>query len=81
MYVTEGEKACNALLAKGIPADGTVCGAATIPSDAVLRVLVGRRIKLYPDNDDPGRRHMQRIAERLRVLTEEANVSRQRKGN
>jgi hypothetical protein len=68
VIVVEGEKAADALLALGLPAVGTVCGASTTPSDDALRPLVDRVVFLWPDNDEPGRRHMQRIAERLHAL-------------
>jgi DNA-binding transcriptional ArsR family regulator len=68
VIVVEGEKATDALLALGLPAVGTVCGASATPSEDALRPLVGRTVFLWPDNDEPGRRHMQRIAERLCAL-------------
>jgi hypothetical protein len=66
--LVEGEKATDALLARGIVAVGTVTGAGGTPSDDVLRVLVGRDVVCWPDADAPGRRHMQRIASRLAAL-------------
>jgi 5S rRNA maturation endonuclease (ribonuclease M5)/energy-coupling factor transporter ATP-binding protein EcfA2 len=68
VIVVEGEKAADALLALGIAALGTVCGASTTPSKDVLRPLVERTVFLWPDNDEAGRAHMTRIAERLRAL-------------
>ncbi|MFN8545848.1 MAG: AAA family ATPase [Candidatus Binatia bacterium] len=65
VVVTEGERACDALTARGIGAVGTVTGASGTPSDDVLRVLVGRAVVLWPDADPPGRTHMARIAARL----------------
>lgn len=66
--ITEGEKATDALLALDIPAVGTVTGAASIPDDDVLRPLAGLRVALWPDNDDAGREHMQRIGAQLSAL-------------
>ncbi len=68
VVVVEGEKAADALRARGILAVGTMTGAATIPCDDALRPLLGRTVSLWPDNDDPGREHMRRIAGRLRAL-------------
>lgn len=68
VVVTEGEKARDALAGLGIAAVGTVTGAASVPSPAVLSALRGRDVVLWPDNDDIGRAHMQRIAGRLRAL-------------
>ena len=68
VVVTEGEKAADALTAIGIPAVGTVTGAATAPSADVLADLAGRSVIVWPDNDKPGREHMERVAERLDEL-------------
>jgi hypothetical protein len=70
VVVTEGEKCADALRSGGIAAVATVCGAAATPSDQVLRHLVrpGLRVILWPDADEAGRRHMQKIAERLHRL-------------
>jgi hypothetical protein len=42
VIMTEGEKARDALATAGYPAVGTVTGASAIPSDAVLRELLGQ---------------------------------------
>jgi len=69
VVVTEGEKARDALAGRGIMAVGTVTGASGTPSPASLEVLVGKDVVLWPDADEPGRAHMQRIAERLVALS------------
>jgi hypothetical protein len=70
--VCEGEAATDALAsledALGVVAVGTVTGAAGTPGDAALQPLVSRRVILWPDADDAGARHMQRIGLRLRRL-------------
>jgi hypothetical protein len=68
VIVTEGEKAADALLINGICAVGTVTGASSIPGDDALRPILGRTVYLWPDNDDNGRRHMERIAAALKRL-------------
>ncbi|MGA2514615.1 MAG: hypothetical protein ABSG37_13520 [Candidatus Limnocylindrales bacterium] len=65
VVLVEGEKAAEALLAIGIQAVGTVTGAAATPSRIVLADLTGRYIVLWPDNDDVGRAHMERIGAAL----------------
>jgi len=60
VVIVEGEKAAGALVAAGVPALGTVTGAAACPGRASLAELTGRQVVLWPDNDEPGRRHMQR---------------------
>lgn len=68
VILTEGEPAAVALAWCGIVGVATVTGAATIPTDAVLSCLVRLRVLLWPDADDPGAEHMQRIAARLVAL-------------
>ena len=68
IVVTEGPKAADALMAMGILAVATVTGAAGTPSVAVLRDLEGRIVLLWPDNDEPGRAHMLRIAAQLEPI-------------
>jgi putative DNA primase/helicase len=68
VIVTEGEKAADALRARGFLALGTVTGAEGVPGDDTLRPLVGRSVILWPDADEPGQKHMRRIAERLATL-------------
>ena len=68
VVVTEGEKACDALLDHGVQAVGTVTGAATTPSDDSLLILRGHDVTLWPDNDGAGVAHMQAIVTRLAEL-------------
>jgi hypothetical protein len=68
VVVVEGERACDALVARGIDAVGTVTGASGTPSDKTLRRLVGRDVVLWPDADAVGRDHMRRVAARLAAL-------------
>jgi hypothetical protein len=62
VIVTEGEKDCLALRAAGYNAVGTVTGAHGTPTAEVLSVLARFRVIYWPDNDDEGRKHMQRCA-------------------
>ena len=68
VFVVEGEPAATALQWCGVPAVATVTGAATIPSEGVLRPLARFRPILWADNDEPGREHMRRIALQLELL-------------
>jgi hypothetical protein len=68
VILTEGEPAAVALAWCGLAAAATVTGAATIPSDAVLGSLARFHVVVWPDADDPGVEHMQRIAARLVAL-------------
>lgn len=69
VVVSEGEKASESL--RGIPglvSLGTVTGAEGTPSRRSLEELVGRPVILWPDADDPGFRHMERIGAALEGL-------------
>ncbi|GAB4327244.1 MAG: hypothetical protein Kow0010_10740 [Dehalococcoidia bacterium] len=68
VVVAEGEPDADALVAAGVEAVGTVTGAAGCPPAEALAGLRGRRVALWPDNDDVGRQHMDRVAARLRAL-------------
>lgn len=68
VVVVEGEKARDALTSAGITAVGSVTGASGTPSHESLRPLAGRRVILWPDADDVGLAHMERIAVRLHAL-------------
>ena len=65
VFLTEGEKAADALAQLGVVALGTVTGAASTPGPDALAVLTGQHVVLWPDNDDVGREHMARIGRAL----------------
>jgi hypothetical protein len=66
LFVTEGEKACDALLALGIPAVATVTGARSCPKpEAIANLARGRNFIIWPDNDEGGRIHAQNVAHAL----------------
>lgn len=71
VVVTEGPKDCEAVWRAGLPAVGTVTGAATVPSAAPLEVLRDRIVVLWPDNDEGGFKHMERLAEALTGVARE----------
>jgi len=74
VILAEGEKAREALAAAHLPALGTVTGANGTPSFESLEMLRGRKVILWPDADDEGLRHMQRIAERLQSIASEVRI-------
>lgn len=74
IVVCEGEKARDALEQVKIPAVGTVTGAAGTPGPEALEVLRNRRVCLWPDNDDPGRAHMERIGHLLQGVAAEVRI-------
>lgn len=65
VVLCEGEKAADAVCAKGMLGLGTVCGANEQPSDEVLACLADRDVVLWPDADEVGLRHMKEIGERI----------------
>lgn len=68
VVVCEGEKSADSLIARGLSAVGTVCGATAIPDDEVLAPLVDCDAVLWPDNDEAGHDHMRQIGVRLLEL-------------
>lgn len=68
VVVTEGEKAADAARRLGLLALGTSTGASSAPSPAALAPLKGRTVLLWPDADDEGRRHMERVGRNLRGI-------------
>jgi hypothetical protein len=68
VVLTEGEPAADALIVKGTNAVATVTGAATIPCDGSLKVLLPFDVVLWPDNDEAGRFHMDAIGSALKSL-------------
>lgn len=68
VIVGEGEKAAASLQGRGIAALGTVTGAAGKPGSEALAPLLPLRVILWPDNDPPGRSHMEAIAAALNTL-------------
>ena len=65
IVVTEGEKAADALRVLGIPAVGTVTGAAGCPSDDVLATLDSFDVAVWPDADPQGRKHAAKLLDGL----------------
>lgn len=65
VVITEGEKAADALRKMDMVAVGTVSGAKLIPSVESLSPLVDFDLFAWPDNDDVGHQHMERICDRL----------------
>lgn len=65
VYICEGEKDTDAAVALGLQAAGTVGGANNCPSRQALASLDGLDIVLWPDADEPGRKHMREIAKAL----------------
>jgi hypothetical protein len=65
IVVVEGERCADAVAEAGYMAAGTVCGASSTPGTAVIALLADARVVLWPDADDVGRAHMERIGRAL----------------
>lgn len=65
-FVCEGEKDVDSLHRLGLPA--VTSGSTSTDGDADWSALRGREVVLWPDNDDTGRRYMDRVAETLKGL-------------
>jgi len=83
VIVTEGEKDSDALASLGILATTSPMGADAVgtpvetkgkPGRVDWSQLAGRRVILWPDGDEPGRRHMQRIHHLLLQVTPPAVI-------
>src|SRR5215218_3274622 len=74
VVLVEGEKARDALANIYPQTLGTVTGAESTPGPEALEVLRGRRVVLWPDNDGPGRAHMERIGAALQRIAAEVRI-------
>lgn len=63
VFFVEGEQKVDAIAKRGLLA--TTGGSASSDETADFEPLRGRRVILWPDNDTPGREHMQRVARKL----------------
>ena len=75
IVVVEGEKCVEALRGIGIVAVTSACGAGK-GKHSDWTPLASRECVLWPDNDEPGARHMDEIAEILLTLVPPARVRR-----
>ena len=74
VVVAEGEPPTDALLGAHFPAVGTVTGAKETPGPEALEVLRDIQAILWPDNDEPGREHMDRLAAALQGIATEVRI-------
>ena len=71
IVIVEGTKVVEVLWRRAVPALGTVTGASGTPNRAVLEVLRGRPVLLWPDNDVVGIAHLRRVGDLLRGIAAE----------
>ena len=73
VYVTEGEKAADALVTKGFEATTSSSGAMA-PGKTDWTPLAGRQVTIWPDNDPPGLDYAHAVAGILTSLDPPATV-------
>ncbi len=73
VYIVEGEKAADAARAIGLVCTTSAHGAEAAKKTD-WRPLAGREVVLLPDNDDPGRKYAQQVADILIRSTPPATV-------
>lgn len=77
VMVCEGEKDCDALTAFGAVATCNpegASGAASAYTTERWAALTRAHVVIFPDNDDPGRKHAQRIAEAIYPLAASVRI-------
>lgn len=74
VFLTEGEKAADALASRQLRAYGTICGAASFPGRGALEVLRDQDVILWADNDEAGQKHMESIRTLLKGLAKSVVV-------
>lgn len=73
VFLVEGEKDADALRGLGLVATCNPMGAGKW-DDAYNQTLAGRRVVILPDNDEPGRRHRDKVAAALAGIVAELRV-------
>ncbi|GIW06388.1 MAG: hypothetical protein KatS3mg060_1193 [Dehalococcoidia bacterium] len=74
IWVVEGEKAADACIAQGLVAVSFGGGASSIDVGRAFDILAGREVRLWPDNDEPGRRYMSRVAAVVRPIARSVSI-------
>lgn len=73
VFVVEGEKAAEALLAFGVPATTNAMGAGKWPK-GLEEHFRNADVVILPDNDEPGRKHRDKVAEALLPVAKRVRV-------
>jgi hypothetical protein len=75
VVVVEGEKSVDAALRLGLPCVTTWPGGASAVDHVNIDPLIGKRIRLIADNDEPGRAAMAHLEARLRGMATVESIS------
>ena len=73
VWIVEGEKDADALHRHGLLGT-TNCGGAGKWLPAYSQSLAGRRVRIIPDNDEPGKAHAAQVARSVRSIAESVKV-------
>ena len=73
VYIVEGEKDADNLRAAGIPATCNAMGAGKWP-DELCEFFRGADVCILPDNDEPGRKHVELVASKLTGVAKRIRV-------
>lgn len=65
VFICEGEKDCDALAVLGLISTTNCGGAGKWKAEWYNKYLEGRSVVILPDNDEPGRKHVQQVAASL----------------
>jgi hypothetical protein len=77
LCIAEGEKCCDAIGKKAGHVATTNIGGAGKWTDADSQALIGaKHVVIFPDNDDPGRRHAEQMRASLRRVGVVARIAR-----
>lgn len=74
VVLVEGERKRDALKAAGAQAVSLAGGSSSKPTDAALMPLSDLTVVLWADNDEPGRKVMDRVARSLRGIASEVRI-------
>jgi len=73
VYLTEGEKAADAIISLGSVATTSHAGSGTWP-DAITEYFTGANVVILPDNDTPGWKYAKKAAAKLLPLAKSVRV-------
>ncbi len=74
VVVVEGERAADVLIAKSFCATTWFGGTGCSPEKVNWTPLSGKRVVLWPDNDDGGRLHMEKVAASISSFAAEVRI-------
>lgn len=74
VILVEGERTADALIARSLCATTWIGGTGCSPDKVNWSPLSGKRVVLWPDNDDGGRLHMEKVAASITSIAAEVKI-------